>query len=648
MTGKARMGPTCISPPSYSSTRVLHKSLGLPLISALHEPQWAALQFQRTARSGACWACIVSTASRTTIPSTSGISYSTSWPPSASPRKILSFAVLPSAVAISSECTSACALEAMSFRLAASLSKSNPSSSVRASELALRPASLAARHVSDLAFDQRSQVLRHRRYISPLDADLALGALPDDEVDLAELFVWTVEVEAPLRPAALLALERGAEDDLGDLDQIAYVLRRVPAGVEEPRPPHLDVGQPVLERQDLLEALLERVLIAHEVCVLHHRFLELLLHEVRALAFPLLLQRLQDARDLRPYLAVLDLCTVRALLYVLHYPQAGPPAEDEQIGERVASQTVRAVQPAAALTGSEETRHVGGARLGVHLDPAHRVVDGREDLHRLPRYVYVRELEELLVHGRQLLHDAVVAEVRDVQVYAAVLAAAALCDLGVVGPGYHVARGELHLLGIILLHVALAFGVPQNTALAAHALGDEDAAHAGGPDHARGMELHHLHVHELRPCVVGEDAAVAGPLPRVGGDLEDAAPSASSHDDGLRLEVHEASRLTSVGQRADDAACAVLEELGYGRLHVDVGVGCEDLLLEGPDHLQPGTVADVAEPAVGVAAEGPLRDPALRRPVEERAPLLELDDPLGSLLGERLDHPPVVEELPAV
>src|SRR5215216_2193409 len=242
MTGKARMGPTCISPPSYSSTRVLHKSLGLPLISALHEPQWAALQFQRTARSGACWACIVSTASRTTIPSTSGISYSTSWPPSASPRKILSFAVLPSAVAISSECTSACALEAMSFRLAASLSKSNPSSSVRASELALRPASLAARHVSDLAFDQRGQVLRHRRYLSSLDADLALGALLDDEVDLAELLVWTVEVEAPLRPAALLALERGAEDDLGDLDQIAYVLRRVPAGVEEPRPPHIDVG----------------------------------------------------------------------------------------------------------------------------------------------------------------------------------------------------------------------------------------------------------------------------------------------------------------------------------------------------------------------------------------------------------------------
>src|SRR3712207_7820710 len=47
-------------------------------------------------------------------------------------------------------------------------------------------------------------------------------------------------------------------------------------------------------------------------------------------------------------------------------------------------------------------------------------------------------------------------------------------------------------------------------------------------------------------------------------------------------------------------------------------------------------------------SEGALGDPALRRPIEERAPLLELDDPLGGLLGERLDHLPVVEELPAV
>src|SRR3712207_8192510 len=38
------------------------------------------------------------------------------------------------------------------------------------------------------------------------------------------------------------------------------------------------------------------------------------------------------------------------------------------------------------------------------------------------RNVYVRELEELLVHGGELLYDALVAEVGDVQVHPAVLA----------------------------------------------------------------------------------------------------------------------------------------------------------------------------------------------------------------------------------
>jgi hypothetical protein len=33
--------------------RVMHMSLGIPLISALHEPHLPALQFQRTAKSEA-------------------------------------------------------------------------------------------------------------------------------------------------------------------------------------------------------------------------------------------------------------------------------------------------------------------------------------------------------------------------------------------------------------------------------------------------------------------------------------------------------------------------------------------------------------------------------------------------------------------
>src|SRR5215208_5097475 len=110
--------------------------------------------------------------------------------------------------------------------------------------------------------------------------------------------------------------------------------------------------------------------------------------------------------------------------------------------------------------------------------------------------------------------------------------------------------------------------------------------------------------------------------------------------------MDELAVLTRVGQGADDPSF-FLEELGDGRLHVDLRVGGEDLLLHGPDELQPGPVADVAEAAVGMAAEGALAYLALGRPVEERPPLLELVDPVWGLFGEGLDHPPVVEELAA-
>src|SRR5215210_5679608 len=46
-------------------------------------------------------------------------------------------------------------------------------------------------------------------------------------------------------------------------------------------------------------------------------------------------------------------------------------------------------------------------------------------------------------------------------------------------------------------------------------------------------------------------------------------------------------------------------------------------------------------------AEGTLADLTFGRPVEERTPLLEFVDPVGSLFGKRLYHLPVVEELAA-
>ena len=81
ISGNARIGSTVIvSSRSKSDSRVLQVSRGRPLTSALHEPHLAALQFQRTARSGASWPWIQWSASRTTIPSSTGTSNSSKWP----------------------------------------------------------------------------------------------------------------------------------------------------------------------------------------------------------------------------------------------------------------------------------------------------------------------------------------------------------------------------------------------------------------------------------------------------------------------------------------------------------------------------------------------------------------------------------------
>src|SRR5207344_1873790 len=77
MSGNARIGSTVIvSSGPKSDIRVLHDRAGRPLISQPHEPHLAALQFQRTARSGVTCAWIQWRASRTTIPSSTGTSYS--------------------------------------------------------------------------------------------------------------------------------------------------------------------------------------------------------------------------------------------------------------------------------------------------------------------------------------------------------------------------------------------------------------------------------------------------------------------------------------------------------------------------------------------------------------------------------------------
>ena len=70
MTGNARRGVTVTVSSSVNVfMRVMQASRGRPLISTLHEPHLPALQFHRTARSGAWVAWMRWMTSRTTSPS---------------------------------------------------------------------------------------------------------------------------------------------------------------------------------------------------------------------------------------------------------------------------------------------------------------------------------------------------------------------------------------------------------------------------------------------------------------------------------------------------------------------------------------------------------------------------------------------------
>jgi hypothetical protein len=82
-------------------------------------------------------------------------------------------------------------------------------------------------------------------------------------------------------------------------------------------------------------------------------------------------------------------------------------------------------------------------------------------------------------------------------------------------------------------------------------------------------------------------------------------------------------------------------------LHEDVDAQRNRTVLQGADHLQAGAVTDVSEAGETVAAEVALQDAPIGGAVERRAPLLELHDAVGRLLGVQLSHAPVVEHLAA-
>jgi hypothetical protein len=160
------------------------------------------------------------------------------------------------------------------------------------------------------------------------------------------------------------------------------------------------------------------------------------------------------------------------------------------------------------------------------------------------------------------------------------------------------------------------------------------------------VELHELHVDQLGPSVVGQGVPVAGALPAVGGDLVGAPEAARRQHHRLGLEHLEDAAVARVGHAPGDPL-AVLEQRHHRDLHVHVHPLVDAVVLERPDQLEPGAVADVGQPRVAVPAEVALEDLPVLGAVEPRPPGLQLAHPVRRLARVQLGHAPVVDVLAA-
>ena len=302
---------------------------------------------------------------------------------------------------------------------------------------------------------------------------------------------------------------------------------------------------------------------------------------------------------------------------------------------------------AGHLAGGVEAGDRGRA-VDVGLDPAHDVVLAGADLDRLARDVGAREVAPDVDDLAQRLERALARNDGDVEedAAAALADAAALVDLGLLGARDDVARGQLHLVGRVLLHEALAVGVEQVRALAAGALGDEEAVLG----QRRRVVLDHLHVHQRRAGPVGLRDAVTRAdervrrrlvaLPGAAGGEDHVLGREGLHAPGADVARHDAHARAVVveDQRGDEPLLVAIDPLGV----------LEDLLVEHVEHRLAGDVRDVGGALHRGAAERPQVELALLVAVEGDPDVLEVHDLARRLAAHDLDGVLVAQEIRAL
>src|SRR5438093_13754682 len=100
--------------------------------------------------------------------------------------------------------------------------------------------------------------------------------------------------------------------------------------------------------------------------------------------------------------------------------------------------------------------------------------------------------------------------------------------------------------------------------------------------------------------------SIAGIFPTVTGDFVSAANSAGCEHDCFRSENFEAAAFAFVAKGAN-GAIAIFQDRQDRVFHMHVDAAVHAMILQGANHLQTGTVADMGEPWIFVAAESELQ-----------------------------------------
>ncbi|EJK91798.1 hypothetical protein UUU_11380 [Klebsiella pneumoniae subsp. pneumoniae DSM 30104 = JCM 1662 = NBRC 14940] len=280
--------------------------------------------------------------------------------------------------------------------------------------------------------------------------------------------------------------------------------------------------------------------------------------------------------------------------------QARRAAEDHQVEQRVAAQTVGAVDRYAgdfAYREQARDHHVfalliHGQRLTGDFgrDTAHHVVTGWDNRDRLFHRIDVGKGTGKFKDTRQTRFQNLFTEVIQFQFRVRAprtVAAAAFADFDHDGTRHHVTARKVFSVRGITLHKAFAVFVQQVTAFAAATFGNQNPS----PGDTGRVELPHFHILHRHAGADGHPDAVTRIDVGVGGGLIDTACAAGRQHGGAGFKVDHFAGLDAQGGTTDYRAVLVFHQIEGVPFGEDSGVVFQVLLIQSVQQGVTGTVS---------------------------------------------------------